>query len=163
MQRWRTVVVLEPIDEGNWQESLGVHVADEQLAFVADHQPVALVILAKCHLRPGRRRWEPLLIRDERGVAVGVVAVAHGPDDCEVRHFAIDVTSQGRGLGTAAVVALVGRARHAQSTCRALTVGAHPDNAVAQHIYRTTGFVETGEKRNGEPMFRLDVSRPAAP
>ncbi len=155
-------VVLEPIDRGNWRESLGVHVTDEQLELVADHQPVALVILAKCYVQPGGRRWEPLLIRDESGVAVGVVAVDHGPRECEVHHFAIDVSSQGRGLGTAAVVGLVDRARQSESTCQAITVGAHRDNAAAQHVYRTAGFVQTGE-RNSERRFRLDVSRSAAP
>lgn len=49
-------VLLEPIDARNWRESLGVRVAEEQLRFVADHQPVALVILAKCYVQPGGRR-----------------------------------------------------------------------------------------------------------
>lgn len=89
-----TDVVLEVIDAGNWREALDVLVRDDQLAFVADHQPVALVILAKCFVRPGGRRWEPLLVRDARGLTVGVLALEHGPDGCELRNFAIDARRQ---------------------------------------------------------------------
>lgn len=154
-----TDVVLEVIDAGNWREALDVRVRDDQLAFVADHQPVALVILAKCFVRPGGRRWEPLLIRDGGGHTVGVLAVEHGPDGCELRNFAIDANRQREGLGTAAARAVIQRARQSSSDCEQLVVSAHPENRAAHNAYRSAGFSQTKEIRNGEPVFRLQIAR----
>lgn len=154
-----TDVDLELIDASNWREALEVRVADDQLAFVADHQPVALVILGKCYVRPGERRWEPLLVRGRQGAAVRVLALAHGVDDCELRHFAIDAAWQTRGFGTSAVMAVVDRAQHLESDCQELTVTAHPDNHAAHGVYRPADFVWTGEERDGEPVWRLTVDR----
>lgn len=157
-----TGVVLERIDASNWREALEVRVRDDQLAFVADHQPVALVILAKCFVRPGGRRWEPLLVRDRQGAAVGVFALTHGADDCELRNFAIDARRQREGLGTAAVRAVVDRAHQPDCDCQELLVTAHPDNHAAHSLYRSAGFARTGQERDGEPVFRFTVDRSGA-
>ena len=46
-------------DAANWRQALEVEVRPDQLPFVADHQPVALIILSKCYpgrtAAPGRR------------------------------------------------------------------------------------------------------------
>lgn len=152
-----TTVDLEVIDADNWRDALAVRVADEQVPFVADCQPVALVILAKCFVRPDGRRWEPLLVRGDRGVAVGVLALAHGEDDCELRHVAIDVERQRSGYGTAAVRAVVERARRSAGACTHLVVTAHPDNRAAHQAYRSAGFDRDGEERAGEPVWRCAV------
>ena len=55
------VFELAEIDESNWRQALTVEVRTDQVAFVADHQPVALVILAKCYLRPDGQAWTPYL------------------------------------------------------------------------------------------------------
>jgi len=154
-----TTVDIELIGEGNWREALKVRVAVEQVAFVADCQPVALVILAKCFVRPGDLRWEPLLVRNGRGAVVGVLALAHGEAECELRHVAIDIEWQGHGYGTAAVRAVVDRARQPASDCRHLVVTAHPDNRAAHHAYRSAGFEWNGEERAGEPVWRCGVDR----
>lgn len=157
-----TDAAIEVIDESNWREALDVRVHDDQLAFVADHQPVALVILAKCFVRPGGRRWEPLLVRDRHGVAVGVLALEHGAAGCELRNFAIDARRQGEGLGTAAASAVIQRALQGKSDCEELLVSAHPKNHAAHNAYSTAGFARTDEIRNGEPVFRFRIDRSGA-
>ena len=132
---------------------------EDQLAFVADYQPVALVILAKCFVRPGGRRWEPLLVRDRAGVAVGVFAIEHGAAGCELRNFAIDARRQREGLGTAAAGAVIQRAVQPKSDCEQLLVSAHPENHAAHNAYRSAGFAQTDEIRNGEPVFRFKLDR----
>lgn len=156
-------VSLDQIDASNWREALEVRVRDDQLRFVADHQPVALVILAKCFVRPGGRRWDPILVRDRRGTAVGVFALTHGADGCELRNFAIDARRQGEGLGTAAVRAVIDRAHDPDGDCEELVVTAHPENHAAHRVYRSAGFISTGRERDGEPVFRFTVDRPGAP
>lgn len=153
-------VHLEVIDAENWRESLQVSVRDEQLQFVADHQPIALVILAKCFVRPGGRRWEPLLVRTGDGSVVGVLGLEHGEEVCELRNVAIDAKTQGRGLGTAAARAVIDRARRPDGHCAQLAVSAHPDNDAALRAYAAAGFGWDGERRNSEPLMRLPIERP---
>lgn len=154
-------IELEPIDAGNWREAVDVMVTDEQLPFVADHQPVALVILAKAYVSPGGRRWEPLLVRTPNDTVVGVLAIEHGAATCELRNVAIDKNSQGRGIGTAAVRAVVDRACQPGQHCTELAVSAHPDNHAAHRAYASAGFSWNGERRNGEPLMRLTIERSA--
>lgn len=154
-------VRLERIDASNWRESLEVRVDNEQLPFVADHQPIALVILAKCYVRPGGRQWEPLLVRTEDGSVVGVLGLEHGDEVCELRNVAIHMDAQGRGFGTAAVRAVIDRARQQGGHCSQLAVSAHPDNQAAHRAYLAAGFGWDGERRNGEPIMRLPIGRSA--
>lgn len=153
-------VKLEPIDANNWREALAVRVTDEQLPFVADHQPVALVILAKSYVEQGGHRWEPLIIRTDDGAVVGVLAIEHkATEACEIRNFAIDEASQGRGIGTAAAQAVIAWASRPDSDCVALAVSAHPENHPAHKTYRAAGFNWDGELRGSEPLMRLRVER----
>lgn len=154
-----SAVGLEPVVAENWRRALLVTVRPEQLAFVADHQPVALVILAKSYVRPGGRQWEPLAIVDEVGNIVGLVALAHSGTSTEMLHLAIDAASQGQGLGTAAVDAIIGYVHRGRPSCRELTLSVHPDNELAQHVYRSAGFEPTGALRDGEPLFALELAR----
>ena len=152
-------VELELINESNWLEATVVRVGDDQVAFVADCQPVALVILAKCFLRPDGRRWEPFLVRDSHGLVVGVLALTHGDGNSELRHVAIDAEHQGRGFGTSAVKAIVDRLRRHEIDCAELVVSAHPDNHPAHAAYRSAGLVWNGERRGGEPLWRSTIDR----
>lgn len=156
-------VELELIDESNWQEAIEVQVDDEQVALVADCQPVALVILAKCFLRPDGRRWEPFLVRDSRGTVVGVLALTHGGGNSELRHVAIDAAHQGRGFGTSAVKAIADRLRRHELDCAELVVSAHPNNHAAHAAYRSAGLVWNGERRGAEPIWRSTFDRSDTP
>lgn len=154
-------VSLERIDAGNWREARDVRVSDEQLSFVADHQPVALVILAKAFVQQGGHRWEPLLVRTDSGEAVGVLALEHKPaEPCEIRNFAVDIESQGRGIGTAALRAVITWASRGDSDCLALAVSAHPDNHAAHRAYQAAGFHWDGELRGREPLMRCSIRPP---
>jgi diamine N-acetyltransferase len=147
-------VELIPIDQSNWRDANKVLVRDDQLRFVAAHQPVALVILAKAFLHLDGRYWEPFAFLNDQREIVGVVALAFEDVLCEIFHLAIDQTMQGRGYGTAAVASIIQYAT-SQRSCTSLSLTVHPDNANAEHIYKQAGFVATGELRNGEPIFLL--------
>lgn len=123
----------------------------EQLPMVADHQPVALVVLAKAYVQPDERRWEPLAFVEPTGAVVAVLALAHGRQTSEIVNFAVDAGHQGRGVGTEVVVAALDRCRQLGSASVVLTV--HPSNEVASRLYRGVGFAPTGEMRHGEPVW----------
>jgi diamine N-acetyltransferase len=129
---------------------------------VADHQPVALVILAKCHVRPGGHVWRPFLALDD-GAPVGVAAVAVEGDRAHLRHVAVEHRRQGQGLGRKLVDALVAAIRRSHPACRTVVVTAHPDNEIALALYDSAGFRRTGTFDGIEPVLTLDVTSPPGP
>lgn len=150
-------VRLERMEPSNWRRALEVRVGPDQLELVADYEPVALVILAKCYLCPGGLIWEPFGIL-EGDTWVGVVALAHSETRCDMVHFVIDRAQQGRGLGKAGVGAIIAHVRRELPGCRALTLTANPRNERAQHVYASFGFDVTGETRDDEPVWQLDLT-----
>jgi diamine N-acetyltransferase len=149
---------LAPIDQSNWQAAVAVRVSPDQVRLVAGHQPVALVILSKAYVRPGDLDWEPLALTNE-GSVVGVVALAHAHAHTELLHLAIDESMQGRGVGSAAVGLLIAHVAESRPSSRQVQLTVHPDNDRAQRLYRSRGFLPTGQVRDGEPMWSLDLNR----
>lgn len=65
---------LEPVTSTNWRQGLAVRAREGQARFVADYEPVLLVILAKSAVRVGGVEWWSFLLKDQTN-SVGVVAV----------------------------------------------------------------------------------------
>jgi len=149
---------LAPIDQHNWRAAVAVQVSPEQVQLVAGHQPVALVILAKAYVRPYDLDWEPLALTTAASV-VGVVALAHARAHTELFHLAIDLSQQGRGVGSAAVELLVAHVAETRPSSQEVRLTVHPENARAQRLYRSRGFLPNGQVRDGEPMWSLDLKR----
>ncbi len=147
---------LTEIDASNWRRAVEVEVRPDQLPFVADHQPVALVILAKCFVQPGGHRWKPYVALVD-GEPVGVATVALDGVRAHLRHVAIDHRRQGEGFGRLLVEAVVASIPAAHPTCRSVLVTAHPHNDVALSLYGSVGFQRTGERSGIEPVLALDL------
>jgi RimJ/RimL family protein N-acetyltransferase len=150
-------ISLVPIDQSNWRDALDVVVTDDQLRFVADHQPVVLVILAKAYLELGDTRWTPLAIVDDDSGIVGVVALADRAETCEILHLAVDGRHQRQGVGTRALAEIVAFAYEALG-CAHLELTVHPENESAQRLYAGGGFRPTGSQRHGEPVWSRALS-----
>jgi diamine N-acetyltransferase len=150
------------IDASNWRQALSVEVRSDQVRFVADHQPVALVILAKCYLRPGGHTWTPYVAFDDAD-PVGVAAVASDDDRAHLRHVAIDQRRQGEGLGRLLVDAVVAAIREGRPACRWIEVTTHPENEVALRLYQSAGFHRTGAFSGIEPVMALDLTERPPP
>lgn len=145
-------ISLRTIDHINWRQALQVLVEPEQLRFVADHQPVALVILAKCYVQPSGVEWTPCLILQD-GEPVGVFALAFTDATTVLINFAIDRNHQRKGIARAAVEDVVTLLEEKRPGCDRLILTVHPDNVAAQALYRSTGFVPTGDWSDGEPVW----------
>lgn len=65
---------LVPITRADWRDAAAIRVGEGQLRFVADYEPVALVILSKAFVRVGDTDWWPYLLKDD-GHPVGVLAL----------------------------------------------------------------------------------------
>lgn len=151
-------VGLTLIDQHNWRAALEVQVTPDQLQYVAGHQPVALVILAKAYVRPGELDWEPLAITLGASV-VAVVALAHAPSHTELLHLAVDAPRQGQRVGSAAVQLLVAHVIKTRPDAQDVRLTVHPENKPAQRLYRSQGFLPNGESRDGEPVWLLNIHR----
>lgn len=157
MERNQTTASVEPITSENWRDSLLVEVHDSQLRFVADHQPVALVIMAKCYVRPSGADWTAWLLRDAARTPVGVFALVVAAEHCLLINFAIDHREQRRGLGAAAVALIIDHVEREHPAVTAITLTVHPDNLAAQGLYRAAGFAPTGDMSDGEPVWRREL------
>jgi ribosomal protein S18 acetylase RimI-like enzyme len=151
------VFELVEIDESNWRRSVEVEVRTDQVPFVADHQPLALVILSKCYVRPGGHIWTPYLALDD-DEPVGVVAVVSMGDDAQLRHVAIDHRRQGEGFGRLLLDAVVAAIRRSQPACRSVVLTTHPANEIALALYESAGFSRTGAYSGIEPVLSLDLT-----
>lgn len=150
---------LVEIDASNWRRALAVEVRTDQVRFVAAHQPVALVILSKCYVRPDGQTWTPYLALDD-DEPVGVVAVASEDNRAHLRHFAIDHRRQGEGLGRRLLDTVIAAISLSQPMCRSVIVTAHPDNEIALSLYLSAGFRRTGAFSGIEPVLSLDLTGP---
>ncbi|MBR8745101.1 GNAT family N-acetyltransferase [Nocardiopsis sp. MG754419] len=104
-----------------------------------------------------------VLVVEEDGALIGTVMlirpgarseVAAGPDDVEVRAFAVAPGHQGRGVGRALMKALTARAL--EWGARRLVLSTRPEMRAAQRLYTTMGFVRTPE-RDWSPVPGLDL------
>lgn len=156
-----TAITLRPIDRQNWRAALALTVRPEQQRFVADHAPIAALVLAKAYVGAGGLTWTPYLI-EANVQPIGLVALAYTPDSADdywVYHFFIDHTRQGHGHGRQALRALIAVVVAEHPACRQINLTAHPENAPAQRLYAAAGFAPTGALHDGEPVYRLILDR----
>jgi diamine N-acetyltransferase len=150
-------VTIHRVTRANWRDALLLTVRPDQQRFIAGYAPIAAIILSKAYVGAEGMRWEPYAFVSE-GEMVGLAALATEPRHTDLRwlfHFFIDERYQGRGYGRAALTALISWVTRRHSACRSLQLTAHPENYVAQRLYRGLGFTPTGDERGGESVYRL--------
>jgi len=144
-------IVLRPVDRTNWRAVVDLEVAPEQQAYVAEVSRY----LALCHYEED---WRPLAIYRGDDV-VGFLMWAIDPADgsCWLGGIVVDRRWQGQGCGRAAVQTAVAMLA-AEQGCNRFALSYDPANTVARHLYRTLGFVETGEWEDDEMVARMGAS-----
>ncbi|MCH0543342.1 GNAT family N-acetyltransferase [Streptomyces sp. MUM 203J] len=150
-------VVLEDITDDNWRAVADIAPADGQRRFVAALGARYLLL----SLRGGV--WTSLAVRAGEEVA-GHVMWAYDEEDGThwVGGMLVDASQQGRGVGRAALRALVHRLS-ASPACREIRLSYHPDNTMAAGLYESLGFTPTGAYEDEELVASLHVTaaRPA--
>jgi diamine N-acetyltransferase len=143
-------VTLEEVGADNWRSCVALEVEQSQQRFVA---PVAYY-LALCAY--GGSPWQPLAVRvgDE---VVGFVMWGIDPEDESfwIGGLIIDRPHQRRGHGRAVVAQLLERA--ASDGHREAALSYDPQNTLAQSLYASMGFVETGELADNEIVARRQL------
>ena len=140
-------VVLAPVTADNWRVVEAVTVTPAQQAYM---ETVAHYLLL-CHYGG---LWQPLALLED-GEVVGFAMWAR--DDADGSHWigglSVDAVHQGRGVGRAAVLALMAHLQ-AQPGFREVALSYDPGNTRAERLYASLGFVETGEEEYGETVGR---------
>ncbi len=149
-------VQLKLLDHSNWQDALKIRTGAGQLQFVADYEPVALVILAKSYVRHGGYDWKPFGIF-ENDQMVGVFTLAHSPTTCVLFHLLIDAKHQGRGLGRSAMLTIIEYVKASMPELPVLTLTTNPLNKVAKRLYESLGFVVVHRPPGAEEVFQLKL------
>lgn len=151
-------IKLRPISRENWRDALKLTVLPEQQAFVADHQPVAAIILSKAYVREAGATWNPYAFYAGTEM-VGLVAHAHEPEKALhwIFHFFIDHRFQGRGHGKAALQRLLDRIRAEYPPDPVVQLSVHPENDRARNLYLDAGFTVTDIVLWGEQVYRMTL------
>ncbi len=137
--------VLRPVDATNWLEVIQLQVAEDQRHFVASN----LFSLAQAKIFD---RYVPLAIY-EAAVPQALVGFAtygpHLPSELPwIDRLMSDARFQRRGVGRAAMLALMERIQHERPG--PMRISYEPDNQAAEALYASLGFMPTGEVLEGE-------------
>lgn len=140
-------MTVEPLRPGERALAVGLRVHPSQERFIASNR-------ASLDEAARGDHCVPLLVR-AGGEPVGFAMHARDPDDGRrwIYRLMIDARFQGRGLGRAALAALLERLAGEP----AVIVGVHPDNHPALRLYRKAGFRPTGEIIGGETILIRDA------
>ena len=142
-------VELVEITAANWRDVVDVEPHPSQRQFVA---PVSRYLC----LGHYDGEWHSLGVAHD-GNVVGHIMWAF--DEDEGAHWVggavIDAAHQGRGLGRAAMQAIIDLLRTRESATR-IALSYERDNDRARTLYASIGFIETGEVEGSEIVARLD-------
>ncbi len=131
-------VTLVPISADNWQACIRLQPHDDQQHFVSSN----LYSLAEAKVHP---ECVPLAIyTDETMVGFLMYAFETSDNTPWICRLMIAREHQGKGYGRAALQEAI-MLIEAQSERDRIMLSFHPDNSIAEQLYRSVGFEPTGE------------------
>lgn len=154
-----TAITLREITRDNWLDALDLQVRPDQQNFVAEYEPIVLIMLAKAYVRHREMEWTPLAIYADEQI-VGLVALACRPQTTDtywLYHFFIDHTQQGKGYGRQALKAFLRLVHERYPQCEQLSLYVNRNNTHAQTLYTRAGFAPTGQVLEDELIYQADV------
>ncbi|TLN10188.1 GNAT family N-acetyltransferase, partial [bacterium] len=143
------IVSLREITPDNWEKIVELKVRDDQASFVASN----LYSLAEAKIFPA---CVPLgIYADGQPVGFLMYTFEETRKEWWIFRLMIAAGEQGKGFGRAAMRLLVER-MFALPGCGQIFISFEPENAVAEQLYRSLGFVPNNEIFEGEVVYRLD-------
>ena len=143
------MIHLQPLSATNFDHVIALAVGPDQTDFVATNLLSIAQSKVYTYLVPN------VIYLDE--IAIGFSLHGKDPDTGRVFivRLMIDHRFQRRGHGKAATLLLIGKLR-ASYQVRSLFVSIVPANHPADHLYRSLGFLPTGERdEDGEIIMQL--------
>jgi diamine N-acetyltransferase len=126
----------------NWEAIIKLDVRPDQRKFVA---PPA-ESLAAAYIKPWDEAFDPfgIYLDDE---PIGLFYISYTPgsnDNYWIGGFFIDYRYQGQGLGKEALRRILRFIPQDYPECREMKLTVEKSNSVAQNLYRSLGFADTG-------------------
>ena len=143
------ILTVVELNADNVEDVLAVSPLPEQLPYV---NPVAWYVARSAY----QDVWHPVGLATADGAVVGFAEWAYDESDGTygLGGIIIDHRQQGRGLGRAALDALVAHLR-ARPVPGVVVLTVHADNERARGLYERFGFAATGEVIDGELVMVL--------
>jgi len=149
-------ITFQPITRENWEEALRLKVHPEQAAFA----PSPAESLAVAYIKPWDEALDPYAIY-VNGVMVGLFYLSYTPNSVDnywIGGFIIDRNHQRKGYGRASLLAILEWIPRQHPNCREVKLTVEKDNSVAQQLYQSLGFNDTGRlNRDGEIIYTLPL------
>lgn len=151
-------VQLKRVTRENWEEALNLKVKDMQRKFA----PSVAISLAKVYIKPDGDKVEyiPFAIFDNERM-VGFIMHAYEEDTTDmywINGFIIDERYQGRGYGRAALSEMLAWIKTRFPHCAEIRLTVFKDNHHARGLYKSFGFLTTGEILGEEDVFFLSIN-----
>ncbi len=141
----------------NWEEALKMEVFPEQKKFA----PTIAESLATAYIKPWDEAFDPYLIYIDE-IMIGAFYLSYTPDSKDnywLGGFMIDKNYQNKGYGRRALPDILKFISSLHKKCQEIKLTVEQDNIVAQKLYKSLGFGDTGEKNKyGEIIYTLPVT-----
>ena len=128
-------------------ECFGLSVAEEQQAFVASN----IKSLAQAYVFSDIARVFAIYSADTM-VGFTMLSIAQKKDEYKIGRLMIDHRFQGKGYGKAAMARILDLLN--TEGAKEITLSCQPANATATRLYRSYGFIPTGETDHGEIVMK---------
>ena len=145
-------IEFKPVTADNFQECIALRVKNEQMGFIASN----LYSIAEAYVETFAI---PLCVyADEQMVGL----ILYGPENFRdgmrmwIDRFMIDGRYQGKGYGKAALAKLIETIRE-KFDYKEVYLSYEPENAAAEKLYGSFGFIKTGEIVDGECLAVLSL------
>lgn len=157
------VITLQDITEDNWKDAIKLKVNVDQEKFVAPN----VYTIAQSKFAPETCYYLEGIYADE--IMVGFSWFGHDDEDNTfwIARFMIDTHHQGKGYGKAALLKIIDLLKDSYvllpsedpegPRVKNIYISAVPDNINAKKLYEKVGFINTGEIRDGEEIFRFEI------
>jgi diamine N-acetyltransferase len=146
----------EPFTRDNWEAALKLQVDPSQSKFA----PSVAESLAAAYIKPWDEALDPYIIYDGETMA-GCFYLSYTPgseSNYWIGGFIIDRKHQGKGLGKASLKEILRFVGRTHPNCREVNLTVEKDNVVAQGLYKSLGFGDTGRvNKYGEIIYTLKV------
>ena len=151
-------LIFKEYNRDNWEEALKLKVKQEQTEFA----PTIVESLATAYIKPWDEAFDPYLIYDD-DIMIGAFYLSYTPnskDNYWLGGFLIDEKYQKKGYGKAAFLKVIQFMKENHTNCQEVNLTVEKDNSIAQKLYKSCGFDDTGEvNKYDEIIYNLPITR----
>jgi len=149
-------ISFENFTRDNWEEAMTMEVLPEQKKFA----PTVAESLAAAYIKPWDEALDPYIIFVDDAM-VGCFYISYTPesdDNYWIGGVIIDKKYQRRGYGRAALQEILRFLPTIHPHCQKALLTVEKDNLVAQQLYKSMGFGDTGRiNKYDEIIYTLDI------